>query len=237
MSREHEPDRTYCEVAQLTALRAGDESAFLALVDRYHATMVRLAQNYVSSRAIAEEVAQEAWLGAFRGLAKFEGRSSVRAWLFRILINHARFQAGREGRSVPFSALRDSDRLENNPEDSEWSFTDSPPCSPASVAEPQGRWDADALDSLETREQIRKAIEALPRGQREVIILRDLQEWTSEEVCEALGVSSVNQRVLLHRARSNLRTAIARHFTGTDRRRLGPASSRQPEVSLLKEAA
>jgi len=133
--------------------------------------------------------------------------------------------------------LRDSDRLENNPEDSEWSFTDSPPCSPASVAEPQGRWDADALDSLETREQIRKAIEALPRGQREVIILRDLQEWTSEEVCEALGVSSVNQRVLLHRARSKLRAAIARHITRTDRRRLGPASSRRPEMSLLQEAA
>src|SRR6266566_7665212 len=197
------------------ALRNGNEAAFVSLVDRYHAAMLRLAIMFVTSQAVAEEVVQEAWIGVLQGLNRFEGRSSLKTWIFRILTNCAKTRARREGRSIPFSSLPDYD-------------TELPECAvdpdrflPADHQWP-GRWVSfpakweempeDRLLSQETRARIDRAIEALPPAQREIIILRDIEGWTSKETCAFLGISEVNQRVLHHRARSKVRTVLENYF-------------------------
>jgi RNA polymerase sigma-70 factor, ECF subfamily len=192
----------------LAALRAGDEGAFRAVVNRHHATMVRLAFCYVRSQAVAEEVTQETWLAVIKGLDRFEGRSSLRTWMFRILTNQARVRGTREARSVPFSSLS--------------SGGDEPAVDPGRfrgsddrfaghwVSAPQAWSDipAERLVDAETRAVVDEAIRTLPEGQREVITLRDLEGWTAEETCEVLSINPVNQRVLLHRARSRVRAAL-----------------------------
>jgi RNA polymerase sigma-70 factor (ECF subfamily) len=192
------------------ALRAGDERAFAFLVDRYYSSLLRLAITYVGSRAVAEEVVQETWLGVLKGLGRFEGRSSLKTWIFRILTNTAKTKAQREGRSIPFSSLASdgSDELSVEPE----RFLDQGHPTWA------GHWDVyprswdeipeNRLVSRETRERIEQAIEALPATQRTVIRLRDVEGFSSEEVCTILEVSEANQRVLLHRARSKVRAAL-----------------------------
>ncbi|HEX9372721.1 MAG TPA: sigma-70 family RNA polymerase sigma factor [Roseiflexaceae bacterium] len=205
------------ELRLVAALRAGDEAAFATLIDRYHASLLRLAMLYVPSRAVAEEVAQETWLGVLQGIGRFEGRSSLKTWIFRILTNRARTRGQREGRSVPFSALAgaaaepgepavDPDRfLPPEHEDAGWW-----------VSYPQSWHDRpeERLLSQETQSVLRQAIDALPPSQREVITLRDLEGWASDEVCGALSVSEANQRVLLHRARSKVRRALEQYFDG-----------------------
>ena len=199
----------------LVALRAGDESAFATLIDRHHAALVRLAMVYVGDRAVAEEVAQETWLGVLRGLDRFEARSSLKTWIFRILTNRAKTRGQREGRSVPFSSLAseldqdepavDPDRF-LPPDHAQW---------PGHWAAPLPSWgDApeERLLAGETSGVIREAIAGLPPAQREVITLRDVDGWSSSEVCELLQISDANQRVLLHRARSKVRQALERYF-------------------------
>ena len=196
-------------------LRNGNEDAFVALIDRYATAMLRLAMVYVRARAVAEEVVQETWMAVLEGLNRFEGRSSLKTWMFRILTNCAKTRAQREGRSIPFSSLADidSDHAEHavNPDcflpvDHQWSghWVSFP-----------SNWEEmpeDRLLSRETRARINRAIEALPPNQREIIALRDIEGWTSEETCALLGISEVNQRVLLHRARSKVRRVLEKYF-------------------------
>ncbi len=191
----------------IAALRAGDEAAFMALVEQLQASMLRVARMYVPTAAIAEEVVQEAWVGVLKGLGGFEGRSSLRTWIFRILVNIAKTRGQRESRSIPFASI--------------WSPGDEEPSVdperfqgpggeyPSHWAEPPIAWGPEEqLASRETLARVAEAIEALPPNQREVIRMRDLSGWTSAEVCNALEISETNQRVLLHRARSKVRRAL-----------------------------
>lgn len=201
------------ELRLIAALRERDESAFAELIERYHSSLVRLAMSFVSSRAVAEEVAQEAWLGVLKGIDRFEGRSSLRTWIYRILTNTAKTRAQREARSIPFASLGGDD--------------DEPAVDPGRFL-PAGdrgaghwtsfpqRWDElpeSRLLSVETRSVIDRAIEQLPPTQRQVIRLRDVQGFSSAEVCDLLELSEANQRVLLHRARSKVRRALEAYLS------------------------
>jgi RNA polymerase sigma-70 factor (ECF subfamily) len=202
------------ELQLLESLRRGDERAFAAFVEEHGATMLRLARLYVRERAVAEEVVQEAWLGVLRGIDRFEGRSALRTWLFRIVTNLARTRAVREARSVPFSALTgDEDEGPSVPSERFRGSEDRWAGHWASPPEQWGRPEHELLSS-ETREVIARAIETLPATQREVITLRDVEGWTSAEVCNALELSETNQRVLLHRARTKVRHALDDYLEG-----------------------
>jgi RNA polymerase sigma-70 factor (ECF subfamily) len=200
------------DTALVNALRRGDEAAFERLVDEYYAPLLRLALLYVRSRAVAEDVVQETWIGVLRGLDRFEGRSSLKTWIFRILTNTAKTRAQREGRSIPFSALSEEEAEGGEPAvDPAYFLPADDPQWPGHWASVPRNWDEvpeERLLSLEARELIRAAIEALPPTQREVITLRDVEGWTSQEVCNLLNISESNQRVLLHRARSRVRRAL-----------------------------
>jgi RNA polymerase sigma-70 factor, ECF subfamily len=201
------------EAALLAALRDGDERAFAELVRAYSPGMRRLALTFVRSPALADDVVQEAWLGVLRGLDRFEGRSSLRTWIYTIVANIARTRAKRESRSVPLSALAardgdgdgDGDGASIDPErflaDGDWSRPPEP-------------WRA-VLDA-EAQRLIDGAIAALPARQRQVIELRDVQGWSSEEVRNVLDLSETNQRVLLHRARSKVRAALEEYLGEED---------------------
>ena len=195
--------------AIVRALRSGDEAAFMALVERHQGQMLRIARMYVPTQAVAEEVVQDAWLGVLRGLEGFEGRSSLRTWIFRILVNIAKTRGQRERRSVPFSSLwaveGEEPALEPErflPEGEHWA---------GHWAEDPASWDTvpeERLLSSETLAFVGATIETLPPNQREVIRMRDVLGWSSEEVRNALEISETNQRVLLHRARSKVRRAL-----------------------------
>ncbi len=197
------------------ALRSGDESAFVSLVDTYHASMLRLAMFFISSQAIAEEVVQETWLGVLQGLNHFEGKSSLKTWIFRILTNRAKTRAQREGRSVPFSSLPEFNNDLPEPAVEPECFKSSDQQWPGHWVSFPRNWDEipeKRILSQETLTHIQDAIDSLPAGQREVIILRDIEGWPSDETCNLLGISEANQRVLLHRARSRVRRALERYF-------------------------
>jgi RNA polymerase sigma-70 factor (ECF subfamily) len=194
------------------SLRAGDESAFRELVREYQPSLVRVARIYVSTQAVAEEVAQETWLGVLNGLDRFEGRSSLRTWIFRILTNIAKTRAVRDGRTLPFSALQDPGRVPEAAVDADRFLDPEHPRWPGHWALKPEPWPEDALLAAETRERLADAIEALPASQRAVISLRDIEGWSSEEVRNALELSETNQRVLLHRARSKVRAALEEYL-------------------------
>lgn len=196
-------------------LRSGNEAAFVALIDRYATTMLRLAMVYVTAWAVAEEVVQETWLAVLEGLGRFEGRSSLKTWMFRILTNCAKTRAQREGRSIPLSSLSDMDtRYPESAVDSDRFLPADHQWSGHWVSFP-ANWEdmpEDRLLSQETRTCIHRAIEVLPPNQRVIITLRDIEGWKAEETCAFLGISEVNQRVLLHRARSKVRTVLDKYF-------------------------
>jgi RNA polymerase sigma-70 factor (ECF subfamily) len=196
------------EAQLLEALRAGDEDAFRTLVREYTPSLVRVARIYVPTQAAAEEVAQETWLGVLNGLSRFEGRSSLRTWIFRILTNIAKTRAKRDGRTLPFSALSDPGRVPEAAVDADRFLDPEHPRWPGHWALKPEAWPEDALVTAETRERLAEAIKALPSAQRAVISLRDIEGWSSEEVRNALDLSETNQRVLLHRARSKVRAAL-----------------------------
>jgi RNA polymerase sigma-70 factor (ECF subfamily) len=201
--------RAVATEAQLVdALRAGDEEAFTALVREYHPSLIRVARIYVSSLAAAEEAAQETWVGVLSGIARFEGRSSLRTWIFRILTNIAKTKAVREGRTLPFSALQDPARVPEAAVDPDRFLDAEHPRWPGHWSLRPEPWPEDALVAAETRERLEAAIEALPATQRAVLSLRDVEGWSSEEVRNALELSETNQRVLLHRARAKVRAAL-----------------------------
>jgi RNA polymerase sigma-70 factor, ECF subfamily len=188
----------------LAGLRRGEEAAFMALVDRYGPMMLRVALGHVRSRAVAEEVVQEAWLGVLNSLPRFEGRALLRTWLLRILVNRARTRGAREARSLPFSAF---DEPAVDPE----RFQGADGRHPGGWAAFPTDWASLPEERLLAREAVMLidgAIRELPARQQEVIVLRDVEGWSAEEVCEALELSQANQRVLLHRARSRVRGAL-----------------------------
>ena len=192
-------------------LRDRDESAFVELIDRYGATMLRVAQMYVRDRATAEEVVQETWLAVLNGIDRFEERSSLKTWLFRILTNRAKTRGQRDGRMVPFSALAGaSDEPDPSVDPDRFFGPDSP--HPGAWAAPPVAWPQEKLLESETLGVIEMAIDELPEAQRDVILLRDVDGWTPMEVSDALGITDGNQRVLLHRARSRVRAALERYL-------------------------
>lgn len=198
----------------LEALRMGDEAAFAALVEKYHASMVRVAMMYISSRVIAEEVVQETWIGVLKGLARFEGRSSLKTWIYSILINRAKTHAQREGRYVQLSLDEDSEDGEPTVSPDRFNPRDHPLYANHWVTEPDD-WNAvpeRRMISRETLHVIQEAIDALPPNQRTVITLRDVDQLTSEEVCNILDITETNQRVLLHRARAKVRNALEQYL-------------------------
>jgi RNA polymerase sigma-70 factor (ECF subfamily) len=201
------------EDAQLVdGLRARDEAAFAALMRMYGAGMLRVAQMYVSSRSVAEEVVQEAWLAVLKGIDRFEGRSSIKTWLFRIVANTAKTRGVREARTTPFSSLA---RAENDATVSPDRFLGSGERFPGHWAVPPSTWAGvpeERLLATETMDVIRRAIERLPPSQRAVLTLRDLEGFSADEVCNALDLTETNGRVLLHRARAKVRTALEEYL-------------------------
>lgn len=196
----------------VAALRAGDETAFRTVVREWHSSLLRVAQIFVPTRAVAEEVVQETWLRVLGALDRFEGRSSLRTWVFRILVNTAKTRAQREGRTVPFSALQDVARVPEAAVEPDRFLPDDHPRYPGHWAAPPPDLPEERLLAAETRAAIATAIDALPANQRAVISLRDVEGWSSEEVRNALDISEVNQRVLLHRARARVRDALERYL-------------------------
>ena len=191
----------------LLRLRAGDEQAFTVLVERYHPSMLRLALSFVASQAVAEEVVQDTWLAVLRGLGRFEERSSLRTWLFSILVNRARATGVREARTVPVA--------------------DAGPVVDASRFGPSGGWAAppehwieeaeNRVDAIKLSELLRDGLDRLPARQREAVLLRDVEGLSSAEVCQVLAISEANQRVLLHRGRSRLRQLLETELGGAAR--------------------
>lgn len=200
----------------VVALRARDEAAFAELIERHHTTMVRLAMSFVSTRAVAEEVAQEAWVGVLKGIDRFEGRSSLRTWIYRILTNTAKTRAAREARSIPFASLGGGGGDEPSVDPDRFLPADDAHWAGHWASYPR-RWDdmpEARLLSGETQGVIGNAIDRLPPNQRDVIRMRDVEGFSSVEVCELLSVSEANQRVLLHRARGKVRAALESYLDG-----------------------
>jgi RNA polymerase sigma-70 factor, ECF subfamily len=183
-------------------LRKGDQAAFAALVDRYHSRLTRFARSFTARPELAEDIAQETWLGLLRGLEGFEGRASLRTWLFQICANRARTLAAKEGRLVPV-----------DPTD-----PDSPTVDPArfdaggSWLQPPVPW-SEAADDAELVRRIRAAIILLPDTQQQVVTLRDVEGLSAPEVCRILELTEGNQRVLLHRGRARVRAILEKEVT------------------------
>jgi RNA polymerase sigma-70 factor (ECF subfamily) len=193
----------------LRLLRAGDEQAFAALIEKYGPSLLRVARLYVSGRAVAEEVVQETWLAVVTGIERFEGRSSLKTWLFRILTNKAKTRGQRERRSLPFSSFAaDGDEQDTAVDVDRFGQGGEWKAPPRGVPE-------ERLLAGEARRVVEQAIAALPANQRATITLRDLEGLSAEEACNVLGVSETNQRVLLHRARSKVRAAYEEYLEQT----------------------
>jgi RNA polymerase sigma-70 factor (ECF subfamily) len=207
------------DVGLVTALRSGDEAAFTWLLERYDAPLHRTARMYVATDAHADEVVQETWMAVLRGIDRFEQRSSLKTWLYRILMNIARTHGVRESRTVPFSSVAGT-----TPDGAEPTF-DPDRFRPPDDPDWPGHWATFPLDwehqpearllAGETLALVGGIIETLPPAQREVLTLRDVEGWTSVEVCNALELTETNQRVLLHRGRAKVRRALETYFEGS----------------------
>lgn len=183
-------------------LQAGDEAAFTALVERYHAPLLRLAMAFVPSRAVAEDVVQETWIGVVRGIERFEGRSSLKTWLYRIVVNRARSAGVKARRETPFDLARPEPAVPPHRFDPSGQWSDPP-----------SAWAEDAEDRLEAKKTvalITRHLDEVPPSQRQVVLLRDFEGLPAAEVCKLLGITEANQRVLLHRGRSRIRGMLER---------------------------
>jgi RNA polymerase sigma-70 factor, ECF subfamily len=204
------------EAEIISRVLAGDRAAFTELVRRYHGPLLRLALAFVRDRPLAEEIVQDTWLGVLDGLSGFEGRSSLKTWIFRILTNRAKSRSVREARSVPFSALS------NEPDDGESEGGVDPARfdTKGMWQDPPQAWAPQTPEELVHRQEAAKVmediVEQLSESQRAVLTLRDLEGVDPEETCNLLGITMTNQRVLLHRARTKVREALERHFRGAE---------------------
>lgn len=202
--------------AIVLALRSGDETAFLELVQRLQRPLLRLAQTFVPSQAVAEEVVQDTWLAVMKGIDGFEGRSSLRTWIFRILTYQAKSRGERERRSIPMSAFDPLDVGSDQPAVDPSRFRPPDHARWAGHwSEPPADWGSDAETRLlgrETRAVISASMDTLAPAQRVVMTLRDLEGWDADEVCAALEITAGNQRVLLHRARTKVRASLEHYF-------------------------
>ena len=182
-----------CDDLDLVArLRCGEEAAFVALVARHDAALRRAALMFVSSQALADEVVQDTWLAVVYGVNSFDGRCSLRTWIFQILINRARTRGAREARSVPLSAVVGADGR----------------AAMGSAVRDQVETPRQRLLRKELGGVLAAAILGLPERQRMIVILRDALGWSSGDVCHLLDLTRLNQRVILHRARSRLRASL-----------------------------
>jgi RNA polymerase sigma-70 factor (ECF subfamily) len=200
----------------VAALRGGDERAFAELVETYSPALLALARTCVPTAALTEEVVQETWLGVLVGIDRFEGRSSLKTWIFRILVNVARTRGTQERRMIPFSsAVSEAEAAETIIEPER--FLGPGHRYAGHWALGPARWNTpdDELLRGETRIALVRAIDALPPAQRQVLTLRDIRGFASSEVCDALAISPGNQRVLLHRARTKVRKALEDEFHAT----------------------
>ena len=209
------PILSAAERALLEALRRGDEAAFVRLVETLHGSMLRLAMVHVGDRAVAEEVVQEAWLGVLQQLDRFEGRSSLKTWVLRIVSNRAKTRAVRERRTVPFSALAGGDLEADEPAVDPDRFLPAGHRWAGHWASPPASWrevPEELLLSQETMAEVERAVAALPAAQRAVLVLRDVEGLSAAEACQLLGLTEGNQRVLLHRGRSKVRATLERYL-------------------------
>jgi RNA polymerase sigma-70 factor, ECF subfamily len=227
-------DRAFDDPDFLARLRAGDAAAYRRLVRRFHAPLVGVASAIIGSRAQAEEVVQDSWIAVYNNIARFEGRSSLAAWIYTIVLNRARTRIGQEGRLVGLPAVLDGAQGEER-------------AVPTSAFRDDGHWAVaprlwDELDpermvaGRQLWHHVQEAIEALPAGQKAVIILRDMEDRTGEEICALLAITPENQRVLLHRARARIRATIDRitaqpAVTAQAARTPQPAGARRPGVA------
>ena len=207
-------DVRYTDADLVGLLRAGDEAAIAQLVDQWSPFMLRVARSFVDSPQSAEDVVQDAWLGMLSGLANFEGRSSLRTWLFSILVNRARTRGAREARTLPQSPLISH---EESAADDWLAGPGGEPVRTWCSIDVPSRWDTAPESVVLSREilrQLDRAVSALPPRQRQVVTMRDVCGMSTEEVCAAVGISPANQRVLLHRARAVLREALPEYYRG-----------------------
>ncbi len=185
------------DIDGLRRLREGDEDAFVVLVAQYQQSMLRLARSMVASNAVAEEIVQDTWMGVVRGIDRFEGRSSLKTWLFQILVNRARSAGSKEHVNAPIESLHAVDPIRFDAS-GHW-------------ADPLDRWQEDLesrLDAEQLLPLLEAALDDLPPRQRQVVLLRDVEGLSHDETCDSLGISTGNQRVLLHRGRSRLREVL-----------------------------
>ena len=208
-----EQDPPPSDNALVARLQARDESAFRELITRFDAPLRRVARTYVATDAAADEVVQDVWVGVLRGIDRFEQRSSLKTWIYRILLNIARTRGVRDKRSIPFSSLDagDADGPNFDPD----RFQAASGKHPGHWSEFPSRWhDHPEVRAVghETIAVVRDALEMLPASQQAVVRLRDVEGWSSAEVCNALELTETNQRVLLHRGRAKLRSALESYF-------------------------
>ena len=196
----------------VAALRAGDERTFRELFARSYPMMKRVARGYVASDAVAEEIVQDTWMAIITGIERFEGRSALGTWMFSILTNQAKTHGARERRALPFASVAPTDVEE--PAVDPGRFQKDDEAWPGHWATPPRPWQKPErrLLSLEARDQLKEALAGLPERQRAIVVLRDVEGLSAEEVCELLELSQENQRVLLHRGRSRLRAALEQHL-------------------------
>jgi len=195
------------------ALRAGDEQAFTALIDGWSGSMLRMARLHVPTDSVAEEVVQETWLAVLTGLARFRGESSLRTWVYRILLNQAKTRGIRERRTVPFASLADAeDGNGDGPTVDPSRFQGAADAHPGGWRRFPDGWPEQSVLSREVHDVVTRALDELPPRQRVVVALRDLDGHSAEEVSELLAISAGNQRVLLHRGRAVVRTHLERYY-------------------------
>ncbi|MGV0742430.1 RNA polymerase sigma factor [Mycolicibacterium sp. XJ870] len=203
------------EAVLVAALRAGDEAAFAGLVDRHAPAMLRVARGYVSTYEMAEDVVQETWIALLKGIDKFEGRSSLRTWLFTIMINIAKARGVRERRNTDLQVLAatggtvDPARFRESGDEwpGHWKEQEAPAPFPDT---PEGSVLSDELIGV-----VRRQLDKLPARQRDVVTLRDVLGFDSAEVCELLDITAANQRVLLHRGRATVRQVLEDYLKET----------------------
>jgi len=202
------------EKALIQQLRAGSEPAFVDLVTRYNSAMTRVALCFVRDDDTAQEVVQDAWLGVLKGMASFEGRSSLKSWIFSIVVNQAKTRGVREARSIPFSSLAAREASGTEPAVDPSRFLGPDAQWPGHWAQPPQSWGQDpeaCFLQAEMMGQLSRSIDALPPAQRTVMLLRDVAGHDAESICNTLGITMTNMRVLLHRARSRVRNQLERY--------------------------